>query len=159
MPNETTQSETAQQVTNDSQTQDAPTVPSPEAQPAAEHQEQPSEVKPEVKQEPVSVKKTHNDRIAELESKIAKMEALYQLQGQNVVDMEVCTDLLLKGYTLEQLKQSKPYLFGQNAVASQGVVKQPPKVVTETQTPKTIPSSVSSEGFVKTLANMLISKF
>lgn len=160
MPNEVTQSETAQQVTNDLQTQDTQAVSQPEIQQAAvEHQEQAVEAKPEVKQEQTPAKKTHNDRIAELESKIAKMEALYQLQGQNVVDMEVCTDLLLKGYTLEQLKQSKPYLFGQNPVANQGIIKQPPKVVTETQTPKPISSSVSSEGFVKTLANMLISKF
>ena len=85
------------------------------------------------------------------------MEAVYQLQGKNVVDMEVCTDLIMKGYTVEQLMQSKPYLFS-NPV-SQGVVKQPPKVISGTQTPKPQLPSVSSEGFVKSLAEMLISKF
>ena len=115
-------------------------------------------------QEVSQKRKSHTDRIAELESKIAKMEALYQLQGQNVVDMEVCTDLLLKGYTLDQLKQSKPYLFGQSQSqiqTSTGTVRQPPKVFAETQTPKSAQNSgsVSSDGFIKTLANMLVSKF
>ena len=115
-------------------------------------------------QEVSQKRKSHTDRIAELESKIAKMEALYQLQGQSVVDMEVCTDLLLKGYTLDQLKQSKPYLFGQSqsqAQPSTGTVRQPPKVFAETQTPKSAQNlgSVSSDGFIKTLANMLVSKF
>ena len=115
-------------------------------------------------QEVSQKRKSHTDRIAELESKIAKMEALYQLQGQNVVDMEVCTDLLLKGYTLDQLKQSKPYLFAQAQPQTQpstGTVRQPPKVFAETQTPKSAQnsSSVSSDSFIKTLANMLVSKF
>ena len=113
-------------------------------------------------QEVSQKRKSHTDRIAELESKIAKMEALYQLQGQNVVDMEVCTDLLLKGYTLDQLKQSKPYLFVQaQTQPSTGTVRQPPKVFAETQTPKSAQNSgsVSSDGFIKTLANMLVSKF
>ena len=113
-------------------------------------------------QEVSQKRKSHTDRIAELESKIAKMEALYQLQGQNVVDMEVCTDLLLKGYTLDQLKQSKPYLFAQSQTQpSTGTVRQPPKVFAETQTPKSAQNSgsVSSDGFIKTLANMLVSKF
>ena len=115
-------------------------------------------------QEVSQKRKSHTDRIAELESKIAKMEALYQLQGQNVVDMEVCTDLLLKGYTLDQLKQSKPYLFAQAQSQTQpstGTVRQPPKVFAETQTPKSAQnlSSVSSDSFIKTLANMLVSKF
>ena len=115
-------------------------------------------------QEVSQKRKSHTDRIAELESKIAKMEALYQLQGQNVVDMEVCTDLLLKGYTLDQLKQNKPYLFGQSQSqiqTSTGTVRQPPKVFAETQTPKSAQNmgSVSSDGFIKTLANMLVSKF
>ena len=129
-------------------------------QPSVSGQEQPSVSDQEVSQK----RKSHTDRIAELESKIAKMEALYQLQGQNVVDMEVCTDLLLKGYTLDQLKQSKPYLFGQSqpqAQPSTGTVRQPPKVFAETQTPKSAQNmgSVSSDGFIKTLANMLVSKF
>lgn len=129
-------------------------------QPATEQQSAESQVQeaPKVEAAPAP-KRTHNDRIAELESKIAKMEALYQLQGQNVVDMEVCTDLLLKGYTLDQLKQSKPYLFGQPVQTNTGVVKQPPKVVTETQTPRMPTAPVSSDGFVKALANMLTSKF
>ena len=136
-------------------------------QPSVSGQEQPQTSS--VSDQEVSQKrKSHTDRIAELESKIAKMEALYQLQGQNVVDMEVCTDLLLKGYTLDQLKQSKPYLFGQSQAQAQaqaqpstGTVRQPPKVFAETQTPKSAQNlgSVSSDGFIKTLANMLVSKF
>ena len=150
------QQEATQQIANEAQT---PQIQ--EQNPSAET-EQPAlpaqvEAKPDVK--PESSRKNHNDRIAELESKIARMEAIYQLQGQNVVDMEVCTDLLLKGYTIDQLKQSTPYLF-QNSVVSQGVIRQPPKVVSETQAPKaTASNSVSSDGFVKTLANMLMSKF
>lgn len=159
MPNDT--QEATQQATNDTQTvqpeQSGQTVPqvSEQEQPASQVTEPKQETKVEA-----SPKRSHNDRIAELESKIARMEAIYQLQGQNVVDMEVCTDLLLKGYTIDQLKQSKPYLFNQSSVAVQGVVRQPPKVVAETQTPKAPASNtVSSDGFVKSLANMLISKF
>lgn len=155
------------------QSQEQPSV-SVQEQPSVSGQEQPSvsdKEQPQTSQEQpqtsadqeVSQKrKSHTDRIAELESKIAKMEALYQLQGQNVVDMEVCTDLLLKGYTLDQLKQSKPYLFVQSqAQPSTGTVRQPPKVFAETQTPKSAQNlgSVSSDGFIKTLANMLVSKF
>ena len=132
----------------------------------SQEQPQTSQEQPQTSadQEVSQKRKSHTDRIAELESKIAKMEALYQLQGQNVVDMEVCTDLLLKGYTLNQLKQSKPYLFAQvqpQTQPSTGTVRQPPKVFAETQTPKSAQNSgsVSSDGFIKTLANMLVSKF
>ena len=128
----------------------------PETQPETQPKPQP-ETQPKTQPETQPQKRTYNDRIAELESKIAKMEAVYQLQGKNVVDMEVCTDLIMKGYTVEQLMQSKPYLFSNTA--SQGVVKQPPKVISGTQTPKPQLPSVSSEGFVKSLAEMLISKF
>ena len=128
----------------------------PDTQPDTQPETQP-ETQPKSQPETQPQKRTYNDRIAELESKIAKMEAVYQLQGKNVVDMEVCTDLIMKGYTVEQLMQSKPYLFS-NPV-NQGVVKQPPKVISGTQTPKPQLPSVSSEGFVKSLAEMLISKF
>lgn len=126
-------------------------------------QEQPAQQEQPSQQPSKPAKVTHSDRIAELENKIARMEAIYQLQGQNVVDMEVCADLLMKGYSLEQLKQSKPYLFAQAPaqaspqVQNLGVVKQPMKVIAETQSPKS--GTASSEGFVKTLADMLISKF
>ena len=141
---------------------------SEQTQEQSQSQEQPqtSQEQPQTSsdQEVSQKRKSHTDRIAELESKIAKMEALYQLQGQNVVDMEVCTDLLLKGYTLDQLKKSKPYLFAQSQSQTQpstGTVRQPPKVFAETQTPKSAQNSgsVSSDGFIKTLANMLVSKF
>ena len=160
MPNS---QEATQQTTNETQTT-VDTQSVTETQQLQQSDSQPTEnAVPETK--PVEVKpveptrKNHSDRITELESKIAKMEAIYQLQGQNVVDMEVCTDLLLKGYTIEQLKQNKPYLFGQQSASAQGVIRQPPKVVSETQTPKAQISNVSSDGFVKTLANMLMSKF
>ena len=129
-------------------------------------------VEPKVSQEQPQVqtvqpKRTHNDRINELEQKLARMEALYQLSGHNVVDAEVCADLLMKGYTMEQLMKSKPYLFkqqgGQETAAAPvqqlGLIRQPPKVVSETQTPKPVQQNVSSEGFVKQLAEMLKSKF
>ena len=130
----------------------------PETQPEAQPETRP-ETRPQPKSQPDSQpqKRNYNDRIAELESKIAKMEAVYQLQGKNVIDMEVCTDLIMKGYTVEQLMQSKPYLFSNTS--NPGVVKQPPKVISGTQTPKPQLPSVSSEGFVKSLAEMLISKF
>ena len=130
----------------------------PETQPET-HPETHPEPQPETqpKPQPKPQKLNYSDRIAELESKIAKMEAVYQLQGKNVVDMEVCTDLIMKGYTVEQLMQSKPYLFSNTS--NPGVVKQPPKVISGTQTPKPQLPSVSSEGFVKSLAEMLISKF
>lgn len=126
-------------------------------------QEQSAQQEQPAQQSSKPAKVTHSDRIAELENKIARMEAIYQLQGQNVVDMEVCADLLMKGYSLEQLKQSKPYLFAQAPaqaapqVQNLGVVKQPMKVIAETQSPKS--GTASSEGFVKTLADMLVSKF
>ena len=128
----------------------------PETQPEAQPKPQPdSQPKPQPDSQPQ--KRNYSDRIAELESKIAKMEAVSQLQGKNVVDMEVCTDLIMKGYTVEQLMQSKPYLF--SSTSNPGVVKQPPKVISGTQTPKPQLPPVSSEGFVKSLAEMLISKF
>lgn len=127
-------------------------------------QEQPAQqpVVPD-KKEPQSTppKKTNGDRITELETKLARFEALFSLKNENVVDMEVCTDLLMKGYTIEQLKQSKPYLFNQQTQTQPqnlGLVKQAPKVVTGTQAPK-VSTSTSSEGFVKQLASMLMSKF
>lgn len=142
-------------------------------------QEQPSAQAPEQQvqeQQPIAAqpKRTHNDRITELESKLARMEALYQLNGLNVVDTEVCADLLMKGYTIDQLRKSKPYLFGQaqspamepaqgqtqgQIPTTLGVVKQPPRVVAETQSPKAVSVGVSPDGFVKQLAEMLKSKF
>lgn len=117
---------------------------------------------PDKKETPVAQpKKTNGDRIAELETKLARFEALFSLKNENVVDMEVCTDLLMKGYTVEQLKQSKPYLFNQQTQTQPqnlGLVKQAPKVVSGTQAPK-VSTSTSSEGFVKQLASMLMSKF
>lgn len=117
---------------------------------------------PDKKETPAAQpKKTNGDRIAELETKLARFEALFSLKNENVVDMEVCTDLLMKGYTVEQLKQSKPYLFNQQTQTQPqnlGLVKQAPKVVTGTQAPK-VSTSTSSEGFVKQLASMLINKF
>ena len=132
----------------------------PETQPETQLETQPEiqpKTQPQPKSQPETQKRNYSDRIAELESKIAKMEAVYQLQGKNVIDMEVCTDLIMKGYTVEQLMQSKPYLFSNTS--NPGVVKQPPKVISGTQTPKPQLPSVSSEGFVKSLAEMLISKF
>lgn len=162
-----------QQATNTETSQQEMAAPvqveAPQTEQSVQTATQPeTKVQPEV--QPTS-KRTHNDRIADLESKIARMEAIYQLQGQNVVDMEVCADLLLKGYTIEQLKQSKPYLFGLATTAAPsapstpatspglGVVRQPQKVVAAAQPPKSPVPSVSSEGFVKSLADMLISKF
>ena len=143
--------ETTQQQLGETQ-QETQQETQPETQPEAQPETQP---KPQPETQPQ--KRNYSDRIAELESKIAKMEAVYQLQGKNVVDMEVCTDLIMKGYTVEQLMQSKPYLFSNTP--NPGVVKQPPKVISGTQTPKPQLPSVSSEGFVKSLAEMLISKF
>ena len=159
---EQTQEQSQEQTKSQEQLQTSQEQPQTSQEQPQTSQEQPQ---PQASDQEVSQKrKSHTDRIAELESKIAKMEALYQLQGQNVVDMEVCTDLLLKGYTLDQLKQSKPYLFAQAQPQTQpstGTVRQPPKVFAETQTPKSAQNSgsVSSDGFIKTLANMLVSKF
>ena len=150
--------DTTQQTTNETQTSSEVQNESGQTVPQAEQPQEPKQEQKTVEQKVAEQpRKNHSDRIAELESKIARMEAIYQLQGQNVVDLEVCTDLLMKGYTLDQLKQSKPYLFGQQN--NPGVVRQPPKVVAETQIPKSQNTSTSSESFVKTLANMLVSKF
>lgn len=162
--------EATQQVTNETSGQtaqeQAPVQAAQEQQPSVQAQEQQV---PE-QQPTAQPKRTHNDRITELESKLARMEALYQLNGLNVVDTEVCADLLMKGYTIDQLRKSKPYLFGQAQVPAQatepaqspttlGVVKQPPRVVAETQSPKATSVGVSPDGFVKQLAEMLKSKF
>lgn len=147
MPEETTNT-----VTNETQSEETPTVQ--ETQDA----QAPQEVPNVVVEQPKAVKRTQGDRIAELENKLARMEAIYSLNGQNVVDVEVCADLIMKGYTIEQLKQSKPYLFNQPQTQSSGVIKQPPRVIAETQAPKP-QASISSESFVKQLANMLTSKF
>lgn len=162
--------EATQQATNETSGQ---TV---QEQAPAQAQEQQAPVQQETQQQevqqPAQPKRTHNDRITELESKLARMEALYQLNGLNVVDTEVCADLLMKGYTIDQLRKSKPYLFGQSPVAAPaqepalgqapttlGVVKQPPRVVAETQSPKAASIGASPDGFVKQLAEMLKSKF
>lgn len=159
-----TSPETSQQTTN---TQETSQETSPQETTQATTDEA-AQSQPQQKTEPQQAstsRRTQGDRIAELENKLARMEAIYQLQGQNVVDTEVCADLLLKGYTIEQLKQSKPYLFQSNTQSSTqtvplGLVRQPQKVVAETQTPKQpVSSTISSESFVKTLANMLTSKF
>ena len=160
---EQTQEQSQEQTKSQEQPQTSQEQPQTSQEQPQTSQEQP-QPQTSADQEVSQKRKSHTDRIAELESKIAKMEALYQLQGQNVVDMEVCTDLLLKGYTLDQLKQSKPYLFVQAQPQTQpstGTVRQPPKVFAETQTPKSAQNSgsVSSDGFIKTLANMLVSKF
>lgn len=159
MPEETTNT-----VTNETQTQTPASAE--ETQSTAPAQETPAQASasaevPNVVEQPKVAKRTQGDRIAELENKLARMEAIYSLNGQNVVDVEVCADLLMKGYTIDQLKQSKPYLFNQPQaqVQSAGVVKQPPRVIAETQAPKSVSGSVSSEGFVKQLASMLTSKF
>lgn len=159
--------EATQQATNETSGQTA----QEQAPVQAQEQQAPvqQEAQPQEAQQPAQPKRTHNDRITELESKLARMEALYQLNGLNVVDTEVCADLLMKGYTIDQLRKSKPYLFGQAPaqatepapVAGQttlGVVKQPPRVVAETQSPKAS-VGVSPDGFVKQLAEMLKSKF
>ncbi len=160
---EQTQEQSQEQTKSQEQPQTSQEQPQISQEQPQTSQEQP-QPQTSADQEVSQKRKSHTDRIAELESKIAKMEALYQLQGQNVVDMEVCTDLLLKGYTLDQLKQSKPYLFAQAQPQTQpstGTVRQPPKVFAETQTPKSAQNSGSgsSDGFIKTLANMLVSKF
>lgn len=160
--------EATQQATNETSGQ---TV---QEQAPVQAQEQQAQVQQEAQQQEVQQptaqpKRTHNDRITELESKLARMEALYQLNGLNVVDTEVCADLLMKGYTIDQLRKSKPYLFGQapaqatepaaQAPSTLGVVKQPPRVVAETQSPKAASIGASPDGFVKQLAEMLKSKF
>ena len=159
--------EATQQATNETSGQTA----QEQAPVQAQEQQVPAQVQQEVQQEaqqqqPAQPKRTHNDRITELESKLARMEALYQLNGLNVVDTEVCADLLMKGYTIDQLRKSKPYLFGQAPAQAQeqapstlGVVKQPPRVVAETQSPKAASIGASPDGFVKQLAEMLKSKF
>lgn len=164
--------EATQQATNETSGQTAQEqAPAQEQQPSAQVQEQ--QVQQETQQQiSAQPKRTHNDRITELESKLARMEALYQLNGLNVVDTEVCADLLMKGYTIDQLRKSKPYLFGQPQASAQametslgqapttlGVVKQPPRVVAETQSPKAASIGASPDGFVKQLAEMLKSKF
>ena len=150
-----TQPETQPEIQPETQPETQPKT-QPETQPKTQPEIQPK-TQPKTQPEIQPQKRNDSDRIAELESKIAKMEAVYKLQGKNVIDMEVCTDLIMKGYTVEQLMQSKPYLFSNTS--NPGVVKQPPKVISGTQTPKPQPPSVSSEGFVKSLAEMLISKF
>lgn len=152
MPEETTNT-----VTNETQAQAEVSSETEAANETTTVQTQSSTEVPNVVEAPKVQKRTQGDRIAELENKLARMEAIYSLNGQNVVDVEVCADLLMKGYTIDQLKQSKPYLF--NQTQSSGVVKQPPRVIAETQTPKSVSGSVSSDGFVKQLANMLTSKF
>lgn len=159
--------EATQQATNETSGQtaqeQAPVQAQEQAQATVQQEAQQQEV-----QQPAQPKRTHNDRITELESKLARMEALYQLNGLNVVDTEVCADLLMKGYTIDQLRKSKPYLFGQTpaqametspAPTTLGVVKQPPRVVAETQSPKAASIGASPDGFVKQLAEMLKSKF
>lgn len=104
---------------------------------------------------PKPAKQTRKDRIAELEDKIARIEAAQAIANLNVVDAEVVTDLLLKGYTVAQLQKSKPYLFrGSQAPA----IKQPQKIVTPAVPPKT-EQKEKSVSFVDLLANRFKSQF
>jgi len=104
---------------------------------------------------PKPAKQSRKDRIAELEDKIARIEAAQSIANLNVVDAEVVTDLLLKGYTVAQLQKSKPYLFrGSQAPA----IKQPQKIVTPAVPPKT-EQKEKSVSFVDLLANRFKSQF
>ena len=125
--------------------------------------------------EPKSPKKQQSraDRLAELESKIERLEAASKLNRDEVVDFEVAVDLLVKGYSVEELRKSKPYLFkrsgdsqheGQGELPSgiitqSGTVKQPQRVISPVQPPAQKVKQDSGEGFVNTLAKMLASKF
>lgn len=105
--------------------------------------------------QPKQAKQSRKDRIAELEDKIARIEAAQSIANLNVVDAEVVTDLLLKGYTVAQLQKSKPYLFrGSQAPA----IKQPQKIVTPAVPPKT-EQKEKSVSFVDLLANRFKSQF
>jgi hypothetical protein len=69
------QQEATQQITNETQTpQIQEQNSSAETEQPAQQTAQQAEAKPDVK--PESSRRSHNDRIAELESKIARMEAI-----------------------------------------------------------------------------------
>lgn len=136
--------------------QDSESQQDSEIQQDSEQQEQESPENQEVQQDsPKPTKQSRKDRIAELEDKIARIEAAQSIANLNVVDAEVVTDLLLKGYTVSQLQKSKPYLFrGSQAPA----IKQPQKIVTPAVPPKT-EQKEKSVSFVDLLANRFKSQF
>jgi hypothetical protein len=132
-------------------------ISQPENQQDSENQpEQESQQDSQPEQDqPKQSKQSRKDRIAELEDKIARIEAAQSIANLNVVDAEVVTDLLLKGYTVAQLQKSKPYLFrGSQAPA----IKQPQKIVTPAVPPKT-EQKEKSVSFVDLLANRFKSQF
>ena len=110
--------------------------------------------KPRQDREPTNGVQTPEARVKALEARIERMEAASKLDGIDVVDLEVCTDLLIKGYTVEELKSSKPYLFKQ---PKSDVVRQPKRLITDAKPPS---AQVSDSGaFVEKLSAMLTSKF
>lgn len=126
-----------------------------------QNQEQAQEAKADEQSVPQTrqSKVKNSDRIAELENKIAKIEAAQSLVGLDVVDSEVVTDLLLKGYSIQQLQKSKPYLFKSKPQEAVKEVKQPQKIVSTTVPPKPAESKTDKSSFVEALVKRFTNPF
>lgn len=120
---------------------------------------------------PVSVPSSPRSEIQELKSQIEELRATVEVsRHSDIVDSEVVTMLVKQGYSVDSLRQSKPYLFKSQGQAIQGQaiqspqspqyqapLEQPKRIIAPTKSPTSSDKSDSTRmtNFVNTLASMI----
>ena len=102
--------------------------------------------------------KTYN--IDELQSKFERLEMMMKLsKHDDIVDVDIVSDLIQKGWDLNKLRESKPYLFTQTKAQSSdeqikgNTVK---RIIAEAKPPKSVGDiDVYNDKFVNALINEL----
>lgn len=110
--------------------------------------------------EDVKPAQSTDEQLKEFESKLLRLEKLMSIGDQSdILDVEIVTDLLVKGWTIQDLRVKKPYLFkavdkdGGKSEQSEGgqKVKQ---IIAPMQKPK-VDDVVDQDQFVKDLVESL----
>lgn len=104
-----------------------------------------------------------NDRagnIEDLQSKFERLEMMMKLSKHNdIVDIDIVSDLIQKGWDLNKLRESKPYLFTQiktQVVDDQSKGNTVKRIIAETKSPKSVGDiDVYNDKFVNALINEL----
>lgn len=118
---------------------------------------------------PVSVPSSPRSEIQELKSQIEELRATVEVsRHSDIVDSEVVTMLVKQGYSVDSLRQSKPYLFKSQGQAIQSPqspqspqfqapLEQPKRIIAPTKSPTSSDKSDSTRmtNFVNTLASMI----
>lgn len=101
-----------------------------------------------------------DEQMKAFESKLLRLEKLMSISGQSdILDVDIVTDLLVKGWSIQDLRTKKPYLFkaadksdGQQGQSEGGQkVKQ---IIAPMQKPK-VEDVVNQDQFVKDLVESL----